>query len=355
MQEQGLVVTEEAKPELLKLTDLAIQTIAENIKQAEKLVFTVLEKDIDYGLHPGTESLALRDPGASKIANAFNTYPVHIMLHTREDEDVISYLVQANLISRTTGKVVGVGVGGCSTMESKYGYRYVWHPQDYGYDKSELKFKKGKGWRIPNPEVVDLGNTIVKMACKRSEIDACQSLPGVGSALRKLFGGGKPQEPPAPNWTSFWGQVATLGLSEDDVHQMLGVSSVKDWLSQGKSLNQAIELLSQKLTKKGAAEAEKPQPTKGPTSPPVSPAKKRKAADITPGDVPDGNALLKVAHECWGLQPATIWAELNYTSLKNFNEAGVESAWECWLKLKAVREPPPGEESQLSSDEGPWD
>lgn len=337
----------EAKPEVtpIVLTDQAIATIKHNIDMAQKLVYEVLEEDIDYGIHPGTESMALRDPGASKIANAFNTYPEHIILHAREDEDVISYLIQAKLVNRNTDKVVAIGVGGCSTMESKYGFRYVWHPQDYGYDKSQLKFKKGKGWRIPNPEVVDLGNTILKMATKRAEIDACQSLPGVGSALRKLFtgAGAKPKE--TLRWDTFWGQVSALGISEEEVHQMLGVKSMKDWLSAGKSLNDAITVLSQKLTNRGTqtsppAEAETPAPAKA----------KRNAETIK--TIQD---LYYACHADFNLQPKDVPKELGISS-----QSEIADVADAYRQIASVREeiPPeesPGEESHVPPDEGLWE
>lgn len=234
----------EARPPALKLTEEAIQTIQNNIEMAQRLVMNVLEKDVDYGIHPGTDSLALRDPGASKIINAFNCYPDHKILYSQETNEIITFQIQANLISRQTDNVVGTGIGSCSTMETKYGFRWVESPEDYGYKREELTRRRRGKYRIPNPEVSDLGNTILKMATKRAEIDACQSLPGVGSALRKLFGSPERKQ---PDWASFWGRVAQLGLSEEQVHKMLGVTSVNQWIAQGKTLDQAIRAISEKL------------------------------------------------------------------------------------------------------------
>lgn len=235
----------EARPPALELTEKAIQTIQHNIQMAERLVMTVLEKDVDYGIHPGTNSFALRDPGASKIINAFNCYPDHKILYSQETDEIITFQVQANLISRQTGNVVGTGIGSSSTMETKYGFRWVETPEDYGYKREELTRRRKGKYRIPNPEVSDLGNTILKMATKRAEIDACQSLPGVGSALRKLFGSPERKQ---PDWAGFWGRVAQLGLSEEHVHEMLDVTSVNQWIAQGKTLDDAIKVMSQKLS-----------------------------------------------------------------------------------------------------------
>lgn len=237
-----------AEPPALVLTEEGIATTKHNIEMAEKLVMSVLEKDIDYGVHPGTSSLALRDPGASKIINSFNCYPDHKILHYEETEALTSYLVQTSLIDRVTGLVVGTGIGACSTLETKYAIRWVENPEGYGYTKENLTKRKRDGktkYRIPNPDVADLGNTILKMSAKRSEIDASQSLPGVGSALRKLFGA--PAGRKEPDWAGFWGRVRQLGLTNKQARDKLGVKSIIEWIDEGKTLEEAITVLSQGL------------------------------------------------------------------------------------------------------------
>lgn len=322
----ALVTSEEVESQaLITLSNVQIETIKETISQAEKLVSSVLEPEIDYGIHPGTDSMALKDSGGSKIANAFNCYPEHTILHVREDDEVISYLIQAKLINRASGKVVAIGVGACSTMESKYAYRWVTNPEDYGHDKSSLKHDKRKGkWRIPNPETEDLGNTILKMASKRAEIDATQSLPGVGSALRKLFmGKGKKLPSEKPNWQTFWGEVSALGLSEDDVHQLLGIKSMKDWLSKGKSLNDAVRTLAQKLAK-GA----KPPSTQQDVSTEAPWEDIENLGKETEGEKPKrdpesiktGAELLRACFEDFNLQPDAVYAELNINLLTELTE-----------------------------------
>ncbi len=67
------------------------------------------------------------------------------------------------------------------------------------------------------------------------------------------------------------------------------------------------------------------------------PASRQVADQIKPDDIPDGFALEKIANEVWGLQPKQLWDELNYPSVHRFQDAGVESPWDCFLKIKAVR------------------
>ena len=326
---------------LVKLTDAQIDSIRQTILQAEKLVFTVLEGGVDYGPHPGTDSLALKDCGASKIANAFNCYPEHVILHLTENEDLVSYLIQAKLTNRATGRIVAIGVGACSTMESKYAYRWVMNPEEYGHDKTSLKYDKNKKkWRIPNPDIEDLGNTILKMASKRAEVDASQGLPGVSSALVKLLQGKKRTEKAlydGPNWQKFWGEVAALGLTEDDVHSLLGIKSLKDdWLAKGKSLNQAVEIVAQKVATSqttvidGHEVMEVPwEGLRSVTSKDESTPKFKR----DPGQIKDIAGLLRACNEDFKLQPADVYKELGFSSAQQITKKPED----CYREIAAVR------------------
>jgi len=46
-----------------------------------------------------------------------------------------------------------------------------------------------------------------------------------------------------PDWAKFWAKVGEMGFSEQQVHQRLGIQSVKDWLAQGKTLEDAMDIL----------------------------------------------------------------------------------------------------------------
>jgi len=251
-------VQEGGKPAVL--TDEAITIIKHNIDMAQKLVYEVLEEGVDYGRIPGTPGPSLWDPGAGKISAAFNVYPKYALLHAEESDGLVSYTVESTLLSRGTGKPMSTGIGAASTRETKYKYR--WHTAEeargFGYSLEQLEAfkKKDDKYRVPNPEYGELVNTIVKMASKRSDVDAVQNLPGVGSALRKLF-----QQPVSERnkWRSFWGRVTQLGLSEEQVHEVLGVASVNDWLAHGKTLEQAIEVLAHRPKQEPAPEPE-PEP-----------------------------------------------------------------------------------------------
>ena len=58
-------------------------------------------------------------------------------------------------------------------------------------------------------------------------------------------------------WDKWWARQKGKGLSEDDVHRFLGISSLKsDWLEQGKTLEEAEDIINNKLTQQGAKTAD---------------------------------------------------------------------------------------------------
>ena len=235
----------------------AIQEVKVQIHLLQNMVKDLLIKGVDYGRIPGTPSDSLWDPGASQIISAFSCYVGERRFLKFEDSDTkISVCVEVPLISRETGKAVATGVGAASTLETKYKYRWVKDPGELGYigeAMADLKTKSdGRGetlYRIPNPEYSELLNTIVKMASKRAEVDAAESLPGVASVLRQMFSGVIAKGQPAPaqkandTWTRFWGEVRRLGLTQEEAYIRLSVASMKEWLNSGHSIEEALDTL----------------------------------------------------------------------------------------------------------------
>jgi hypothetical protein len=364
MQEHGqskaVAVRSDQVPSLVKLTAQDIAIISENIRMAESLTMSVLEREIDYGQLPGTPAPGLFDPGASKIINGFNCYPDYRVLHHVEEDGLISMVVQSVLISRRNQQIVGTGIGAASTRETKYKYRWVLDPQNYGYTPEQIKTLKTKDkqvrgqptkeYRIENPEYGELVNTITKMAAKRADVDAAQSLPGVSSALRKIFTGRKPMGAQGgPAWNRFWSQVAALGLVREKVHEILKVKSMNDWISAGKSLNDAIEILS-----KWVVENAPPVPeTAGPEEPlqdedlpfpeeEATPPAPKPAPTRDPKTVTTINELFKACNEDFTvtgdegkprkMQPADVVKELGYSTQADI----AESPSECYIKIRAI-------------------
>lgn len=239
-----------------RITPDAIRETTQSIALLQGMVKDLLVRSIDYGRIPGTPQDSLWDPGASQIISAFNCYVgERRILKLDDNEQKIAACIEVPIISRSTGEVVGTGIGAASTLETKYKYRWAPNPQDLGYDETSIKtFKTKRGtdedgspvtlYRVPNPEHSELLNTIIKMASKRAEVDAAESLPGVASVLRQIFSGKKFKgEYEGPVWQRFWGEVRRLGLTDHEAHTKLGIVSMKDWLAKGRSLDEALNIL----------------------------------------------------------------------------------------------------------------
>ncbi|MDP2652475.1 MAG: hypothetical protein Q8Q08_00410, partial [Candidatus Omnitrophota bacterium] len=297
----------------LLVTPQAIQQTQQSIALLRGLVKDTLVRGRDFGSVPGVQGEFLWDPGASIIISSYSCRPgERRMIHFVDNKEEISAVIEVPLVSFATGTVVATGLGAASTSETKYKYRWVYNPAEWGYTEDAIKTLKTKEWndktqyRIPNPEHGDLVNTIVKMASKRAESDAAQSLPGVASALRELFEPRKKQETNKPDWSNFWAQTKKMGMPEAEVHEMLGVKSVGEWLHSGKTLDDAINVLSEKLAGKGTV--------KPPTPAKRDPASLKSLAD-----------LYKACKEDFKLQPADVVKELGYSSQADISMTPAEA------------------------------
>jgi hypothetical protein len=191
----------------------------------------VLVENVDFGKIPGTDKNVLLKPGAERLCSAFKLSPHFEVVSQVEDFDkgFFFYRYSCALIHRETGEVYGRGIGSCNSQENKYGWRWVSAPPShldastlvtragalrepkFAIDKGETGGKYGKPaeywqafrdalangtarrvdgqktkdgrplevyeiggleYRVPNPDVFDLVNTIDKMAQKRALIAA---------------------------------------------------------------------------------------------------------------------------------------------------------------------------------------
>lgn len=198
-------------------------------KEAVKLIEAALEQDRDYGIIPGTERPTLLKPGAERLLASFGIYAESTIAEQEIDHDrsnvysfkkwvfakkkpsddeaeemkaagtgrwkktdsgwswqtatveagtsigLYRYVIKTDLKLRTTGMIVGTGIGSCSSLESKY---------------------------LRSPR--DSENTILKMAKKRSLIDATLSTLGLSDRFTQDVEdirenvAPEPEAPPAP-------------------------------------------------------------------------------------------------------------------------------------------------------------
>lgn len=162
----------------------------------------------DYGVIPGTKKKTLLKSGADKLCELYGLYDKYEVKATIDWETgLFDYELTCILKSRRDDSEVGSGVGSCSSFESKYKWReqkrqcpscgketIIKGKAEYGggwlcwkkegkSDGCGAKFKDGDKsiedqvqGRVENPDIVDIKNTVLKMAKKRAKIDAVISV-----------------------------------------------------------------------------------------------------------------------------------------------------------------------------------
>lgn len=192
-------------------TELSAQRSAAEIVAMKRLVQEVMrdvmKKDEHYGVIPGCGTKpALLKPGAETLCALFRLAAIPTVKATDLGNGHREYFVETELRHIPTGDVWGVGVGSCSTMESKYRWRggaricpecgkdaIIKGKAEYGGGWLCFAKKGGCGakWadgsreiesqsieRMENPDIADVYNTVLKMAKKRSQVDGCLSATG---------------------------------------------------------------------------------------------------------------------------------------------------------------------------------
>lgn len=136
--------------------------VRQQVNQIQYLMQQVLKSGEHYGVVPGTKGKpTLFQSGAEKIAYMFHLVPSYEIHKTDLGGGHREYEVTCTLTSRDNGEVMGYGMGSCTTLESKYRYRWV------GYKENRH--------REENADIADTWNTVLKMAKKRAFVDAVKS------------------------------------------------------------------------------------------------------------------------------------------------------------------------------------
>ena len=245
----------------------SFEALSQRTRDLGKIYQSLLQQGTDYGVIPGTDKPTLLQPGAQLLALWARLAP-QFRVDGGLDDGHYSYRVVCQLTH--DGAVAGEGVGYCTTMESKYRYRWVWAnelPPNVNKDSLVTKGFRGKNgtwltkYRMENIDIADQANTVLKLAKKRAFVDAVltvtgasriftqdiedQAVPDEAEPPPKPVKAKAPEKKPTENgeWTAFWVECRQLGLSKDDVHRILSVSSVTEWIESGKPIDGALHIL----------------------------------------------------------------------------------------------------------------
>ena len=194
---------------------LSIEDVRKNTKLVKQILKQAMVEKVDFGLIPGCgDKPSLFKPGAEKLMLLFKlgAFPDVTDLSTH---DSIRYLVKTKIIHLPSDTVLGIGVGDCSSDEDKYKWRAAVCDEEFDSvpeERKRLKWKKG--WNNSPASCVkqvrtnpaDISNTVLKMAKKRSMIDAVISATAASDILTQDLeedavqenGGAQPAQNPVP-------------------------------------------------------------------------------------------------------------------------------------------------------------
>lgn len=192
---------------------LTAADIKAQVQLIQEVMKAVMEKGVHYGIIPGTPKPTLYKPGSEKLLSTFRI-GVEPDSEDLSTIDEVRYRVKAKGFSQTTGEILGVGIGECSSNEEKYRWRKPVCDEEFNEtpeDQKRIAWKKQDGKPYQQTQVrtkpADVANTILKMAKKRAQIDLTltvtaasdifdQDLEDMDEATRESVVNGEKEKPP---------------------------------------------------------------------------------------------------------------------------------------------------------------
>jgi hypothetical protein len=188
---------------------MPVKQVEMMVGQIRSLLSSCMKQDMHYGVIPGTgKKPTLLKPGAELLNVMFRLRPEYIIEKTFHEDGHFTVHSKCRLFHVQSGVAVGEGDAICSTRESKYAYRaakrtcpkcakpaiykskeaygggwYCWKKPEIGGcgavfkdgSPEAIEIEKQFVGKVPNEDLPDQYNTIIKMANKRSNIAATLS------------------------------------------------------------------------------------------------------------------------------------------------------------------------------------
>ena len=149
------------------------------VRRLNYLYLHLLQKGTDYGVIPGTQKPTLYKAGAELLAmNLGLTTETTETTELKELFGLPMVISNAHVEVSWNGKKIADGYGSCSSAETKYAFR--WYQESKvpkNLSRENLYSEEGqygRRYRVPSSlnEIMDVGNTVKKMAIKRAFVDA---------------------------------------------------------------------------------------------------------------------------------------------------------------------------------------
>ena len=157
---------------VVRSESLSLKQVTDRVNLVHEVLKRVMKKGTHYGTVPGCgDKMVLLKPGADVLAMTFRLVPQFEVITAQLPNDHREFTVTCSM-RNPEGVLLGQGVGSASTMEKKYRYRYE------GGEWDAAQHKKVGATKIENEDIADCYNTVLKIAKKRSHIDATLTVTG---------------------------------------------------------------------------------------------------------------------------------------------------------------------------------
>lgn len=175
----GQVITIEQR----ETNAVSLQETLQNKRVIQQVMESVMKDGTHFGVIPGCKQPSLYKAGSEALLSTFHisAEPVVEEFITRDERGrVMEIRYRVKCIGRhtPTDKIVGYGIGECSTGEDKYAWRRAVCIEEFEsteetlrrvkWGKYQGKVQKTEQIRVP---ASDMANTVLKMAKKRAQID----------------------------------------------------------------------------------------------------------------------------------------------------------------------------------------
>ena len=155
---------------------MSVRAVHDQVQAIQALMLSEMKDGTHYGKIDGCgDNPALLKAGAEKLCMLFRMAPRYEIEDKGEDGER-RYIVRTKLFSIHSGAFLGEGIGEASTLEEKYAWVKAYDDQyDAELDPSRKRIKsygQDKQVKQIRANVADRSNTVLKMAKKRSLIDA---------------------------------------------------------------------------------------------------------------------------------------------------------------------------------------
>ena len=196
-------MTQVAYPNALPSTQ-ELQARNTAVREFQQFILGNLKEGIDFDKIEGTQKPTLLKPGAEVIDALLDIRPHYELVSHTEDWSpdgypVFAYIFRCQLISRSSGQIVGEGTGECNSYESRYRYRnaqracpdcggftiynskaprtgfFCWANKGgcgANFPANDSRITNQQVGKVENDVPHDLINTLVKMGEKRSHVAA---------------------------------------------------------------------------------------------------------------------------------------------------------------------------------------